>query len=261
MRAEMAEQPEALRRARGSLRRGRGHRARRAPGPARRRGVPRARLVGQRRRLRPLPGRARVGPPGGARRAEPAHAVRRAAPATTAFWSSRSASRARRPRSSRCAGGCGEAGARTVAVVNDADSPLGGAADAVLALGVGPERAVPATKTVTGQMLADGRRGRGHRAGAVRRQASSTPCPMRCAPCSTTPSRPPARGAMGATGAAVRGGARAAVRGGTRGRAQDQGDHGHPGGGDLGRRPPPRADRGGGRRRAGARARRRRRRP
>jgi glutamine---fructose-6-phosphate transaminase (isomerizing) len=47
-----------------------------------------------------------------------------------------------------------EAGARTVAVVNDADSPLGGAADAVLALGVGPERAVPATKTVTGQMLA-----------------------------------------------------------------------------------------------------------
>ena len=48
----------------------------------------------------------------------------------------------------------GEAGARTVAVVNDADSPLGGAADAVLALGVGPERAVPATKTVTGQMLA-----------------------------------------------------------------------------------------------------------
>ena len=48
----------------------------------------------------------------------------------------------------------GDAGARTVAVVNDADSPLGGAADAVLALGVGPERAVPATKTVTGQMLA-----------------------------------------------------------------------------------------------------------
>ena len=48
----------------------------------------------------------------------------------------------------------GEAGARTVAVVNDADTPLGGVADAVLALGVGPERAVPATKTVTGQMLA-----------------------------------------------------------------------------------------------------------
>jgi len=48
----------------------------------------------------------------------------------------------------------GEAGARTVAIVNDADSPLGGAADATLALGVGPERAVPATKTVTGQMLA-----------------------------------------------------------------------------------------------------------
>jgi glucosamine--fructose-6-phosphate aminotransferase (isomerizing) len=46
------------------------------------------------------------------------------------------------------------AGARTVAIVNDADSPLAGAVDAVLALGVGPELAVPATKTVTGQMLA-----------------------------------------------------------------------------------------------------------
>src|SRR4051794_27442081 len=48
----------------------------------------------------------------------------------------------------------GDAGARTVAVVNQADSPLGGAADAVLELGVGPEHAVPATKTVTGEMLA-----------------------------------------------------------------------------------------------------------
>ena len=48
----------------------------------------------------------------------------------------------------------GEAGARTVAIVNEANSPLGNAADATLALGVGPERAVPATKTVTGQMLA-----------------------------------------------------------------------------------------------------------
>ena len=46
------------------------------------------------------------------------------------------------------------AGARTVAIVNDAASPLAGAVDAVLALGVGPELAVPATKTVTGQMLA-----------------------------------------------------------------------------------------------------------
>ena len=45
-------------------------------------------------------------------------------------------------------------GARTVAIVNDADSPLAGAVDAVLPLGVGPELAVPATKTVTGQMLA-----------------------------------------------------------------------------------------------------------
>jgi glucosamine--fructose-6-phosphate aminotransferase (isomerizing) len=46
------------------------------------------------------------------------------------------------------------AGARTVAIVNDPDSPLADSADAVLALDVGPELAVPATKTVTGEMLA-----------------------------------------------------------------------------------------------------------
>jgi glutamine---fructose-6-phosphate transaminase (isomerizing) len=44
--------------------------------------------------------------------------------------------------------------ARTVAIVNDSDSPLASAVDAVLPLGVGAELAVPATKTVTGQMLA-----------------------------------------------------------------------------------------------------------
>jgi glutamine---fructose-6-phosphate transaminase (isomerizing) len=46
------------------------------------------------------------------------------------------------------------AGARTVAIVNEAGSPLGEAVDAVLPLGAGPELAVPATKTVTGEMLA-----------------------------------------------------------------------------------------------------------
>jgi glutamine---fructose-6-phosphate transaminase (isomerizing) len=46
------------------------------------------------------------------------------------------------------------AGARTVAIVNDADSLLAGAVDGVLPIDVGPELAVPATKTVTGQMLA-----------------------------------------------------------------------------------------------------------
>jgi glucosamine--fructose-6-phosphate aminotransferase (isomerizing) len=45
-------------------------------------------------------------------------------------------------------------GARTVAIVNDADSALAGAVDAVLPLDVGEELAVPATKTVTGEMLA-----------------------------------------------------------------------------------------------------------
>ncbi len=47
-----------------------------------------------------------------------------------------------------------EAGARTVAIVNDADSPLGRAADLVIPLEAGAERAVPATKTVTTQLLA-----------------------------------------------------------------------------------------------------------
>lgn len=46
------------------------------------------------------------------------------------------------------------AGAPTVGIVNDADSPLADAVDAVVPIEVGPELAVPATKTVTGQMLA-----------------------------------------------------------------------------------------------------------
>jgi glucosamine--fructose-6-phosphate aminotransferase (isomerizing) len=47
-----------------------------------------------------------------------------------------------------------EAGARTVAIVNDEDSALAEAVEAVLPVGAAPERAVPATKTVTGQLLA-----------------------------------------------------------------------------------------------------------
>jgi len=46
------------------------------------------------------------------------------------------------------------AGARTLAIVNDLRSPLAGAVEAVLALDAGPERAVPATKTVTAEFLA-----------------------------------------------------------------------------------------------------------
>jgi glutamine---fructose-6-phosphate transaminase (isomerizing) len=45
-----------------------------------------------------------------------------------------------------------DAGATTVAVTNDAGSPLAGAADAVIPLGAGDERAVPATKTFTAQL-------------------------------------------------------------------------------------------------------------
>src|SRR4051812_30658076 len=48
----------------------------------------------------------------------------------------------------------GEAGARTVAVTNEASSPLAQVADVTLALGAGEERAVPATKTLTAQLAA-----------------------------------------------------------------------------------------------------------
>jgi glucosamine--fructose-6-phosphate aminotransferase (isomerizing) len=48
----------------------------------------------------------------------------------------------------------GDAGARTIAVVNEAPSRVGDAAALVIPLEVGAERAVPATKTVTAQLLA-----------------------------------------------------------------------------------------------------------
>lgn len=44
-------------------------------------------------------------------------------------------------------------GGRTVAVTNDATSPLAAAADVVVNLGVGSEQAVPATKTVTAEIV------------------------------------------------------------------------------------------------------------
>lgn len=44
------------------------------------------------------------------------------------------------------------AGARTIAVTNDDSSPLAQHADVLIALKVGEERSVPATKTVTGQL-------------------------------------------------------------------------------------------------------------
>jgi len=45
------------------------------------------------------------------------------------------------------------AGARGLAITNDGDSPLAAAAEAVLEIGAGAELAVPATKTVTGELL------------------------------------------------------------------------------------------------------------
>jgi len=46
------------------------------------------------------------------------------------------------------------AGARTLAITNDPDSPLAHSADSSLALGAGEEGAVPATKTFTAQLAA-----------------------------------------------------------------------------------------------------------
>jgi glutamine---fructose-6-phosphate transaminase (isomerizing) len=46
------------------------------------------------------------------------------------------------------------AGARTLAITNDPDSPLAQSADCSLALAAGEERAVPATKTFTAQLAA-----------------------------------------------------------------------------------------------------------
>ncbi|HEY8584003.1 MAG TPA: SIS domain-containing protein, partial [Capillimicrobium sp.] len=48
----------------------------------------------------------------------------------------------------------GAGGARTVAITNDAASPLAALADAPVDLGAGDERAVPATKTFTAQLTA-----------------------------------------------------------------------------------------------------------
>jgi glucosamine--fructose-6-phosphate aminotransferase (isomerizing) len=48
----------------------------------------------------------------------------------------------------------GAAGARTVAITNDPDSPLAGAAEIGIDLGAGEEGAVPATKTFTAQLAA-----------------------------------------------------------------------------------------------------------
>lgn len=45
-------------------------------------------------------------------------------------------------------------GGRTIAITNDASSPLAAAAEAVVDLGAGEERAVPATKTVTAELVA-----------------------------------------------------------------------------------------------------------
>ena len=68
-------------------------------------------------------------------------------------WSA-SASRARRPRSSTWSSACGRRAARRSRSPTIRDSPLAAASEAVIELGAGEERAVPATKTFTAQMAA-----------------------------------------------------------------------------------------------------------
>src|SRR5919108_5349424 len=60
------------------------------------------------------------------------------------------------------------AGARTVAVTNDPDSPLARSADAAVGLGAGEEGAVPATKTFTAELVAVARVAEAPRGGAGR---------------------------------------------------------------------------------------------
>jgi glucosamine--fructose-6-phosphate aminotransferase (isomerizing) len=60
----------------------------------------------------------------------------------------------RTPEITRVADALRGEGAKTIAVTNDADSPLALAADWTLALEAGEERAVPATKTMTAQLAA-----------------------------------------------------------------------------------------------------------
>lgn len=54
----------------------------------------------------------------------------------------------------RSAKGARQAGAKVLAIVNAANSPVEAASDAVVAIGAGPELAVPATKSVVGAIAA-----------------------------------------------------------------------------------------------------------
>ncbi|MHB1988207.1 MAG: SIS domain-containing protein [Acidimicrobiales bacterium] len=58
----------------------------------------------------------------------------------------------RTPEVTRVLEGAATSGARTIAITNAPESPLAATADIVIALGVGEEKAVPATKTVTAEI-------------------------------------------------------------------------------------------------------------
>ncbi len=138
-----------------------------------------------------------------------------------------------------------DAGGRGLAITNEPSSALADAAHRTIALDVGRERAVPATKTVTGQLTAV----------AIIACALGRP-PFGRAELERLPDAvqavlddpEPTATAAAETGrllAADRGRARVPVRGGARDGAEDQGDLLGPGGRLLGGRSAPRPDRGG----------------
>ena len=147
----MAAQPDVAARARRRAAR-RAALGRRRPDGDRDR---RARVVGLRGHLRALPARGGDRQAGGAGGAEPADAVRRRVAAHRLARRRRSASPAGRRRSPPCSTRYSRAGARTLAITNDPDSPLAHSADCVASRSApGEEGAVPATKTFTAQLAA-----------------------------------------------------------------------------------------------------------
>ena len=154
---------------------------------------------------------------------------------------------------------CATVARSTVGVSNERECPLRDAVDLFLCCDAGPELAVPATKTVTAQMVMMAMLAAASRAGPVRPRRSGRACTSRSRRCSTTSqSVASGGGAMGRRRPAVRGRTRGAVRRGAGDRTEGEGDDRHAGRGAVHRRPPAWTGRGGRAGCTGAAARRRR---
>ena len=153
MAAEMASQPEVL--ARLVARAPADTAAVRAvvPRPARRGRVPGPRVVGQRRGVRPVSGRAVRGPAG--RPGRPSLYTRYHADVDWHGYLMIALSQSgATPEIISTCRAVRNAGATVIGITNEPGSPLAGAVDLVLATEAGAELAVPATKTVTAQFAA-----------------------------------------------------------------------------------------------------------